>query len=128
MNEDQKNLISIPGLNEVLDGGLITKQSYLIQGGPAKGKSTVISLGGVRKTNLCVQFLKKAASYLPDNIIFLLYLEINEELQKAIGVLKKKLSDFGKSIRRFHITGIGIQAGEKLFGFGEVLSGIPQAN
>lgn len=68
------------------------------------------------------------ASYLADNIIFLRYLEINGELQKAIGVLKKRLSDFEKSIRRFNITGEGIQVGEKLSGFRGILSGTPQAN
>lgn len=68
------------------------------------------------------------ASYLADNIIFLRYLEMNGELQKAIGVLKKRLSDFEKSIRRFHITKEGIQVGDKLSGFRGILSGTPQAS
>lgn len=68
------------------------------------------------------------ASYLADNIIFLRYLEMDGELQKAIGVLKKRLSDFEKSIRRFHITSEGIQVGDKLSGFRGILSGTPQAN
>ncbi|MDR9415247.1 MAG: ATPase domain-containing protein [Gracilimonas sp.] len=68
------------------------------------------------------------ASYLADNIIFLRYFEMDGELQKAIGVLKKRLSDFEKSIRRFHITKDGIRVGDKLSGFRGILSGIPQAN
>ena len=66
------------------------------------------------------------ASYLADNIIFLRYLELNGELNKAIGVLKKRLSDFEKSIRRFKITADGIKVGDKLENMRGSLSGIPQ--
>ncbi len=65
------------------------------------------------------------ASYLADNIIFLRYYEMDGELQKAIGVLKKRLSDFEKSIRRFYITKDGIHVGDKLSGFRGILSGTP---
>jgi circadian clock protein KaiC len=68
------------------------------------------------------------ASDLADNIIFLRYLEMEGELQKAIGILKKRLSDFEKSIRRFHITKDGINVGDKLSGFSGILSGAPQAH
>ncbi|MEX0724098.1 MAG: ATPase domain-containing protein [Gracilimonas sp.] len=67
------------------------------------------------------------ASYLADNIIFLRYLEIEGELQKAIGVLKKRLSDFEKSIRKFDITKDGIHVSDKLSGFKGILSGAPEA-
>ena len=67
------------------------------------------------------------ASYLADNIIFLRYLEMDGELQKAIGVLKKRLSDFEKSIRKFDITKDGIHVGDKLSGFKGILSGTPEA-
>ncbi|HET8866493.1 MAG TPA: ATPase domain-containing protein [Gracilimonas sp.] len=67
------------------------------------------------------------ASYLADNIIFLRYLEMEGELQKAIGVLKKRLSDFEKSIRKFDITKDGIHVGDKLTGFKGILSGAPEA-
>lgn len=68
------------------------------------------------------------ASYLADNIVFLRYYEMEGELQKAIGVLKKRLSDFEKSIRRFYITNNGIRVGEKLSGFRGILSGAPLPN
>ena len=38
-------------------------------------------------------------SYLADNIVFLRYLEIQGELRRAIGVLKKRLSSFEPSAR-----------------------------
>lgn len=66
------------------------------------------------------------ASYLADNILFLRYIEVDGELQKVIGVLKKRLSDFEKSLRRFLITSDGIQVGEKLTGLKGILSGIPE--
>ncbi len=66
------------------------------------------------------------ASYLADNIIFLRYLELNGELQKVIGVLKKRMSDFEKGIRRFDITPQGLKVGKPLKGIKGILSGIPQ--
>ena len=66
------------------------------------------------------------ASYLADNIIFLRYLEVSGQMQKAIGVLKKRLSGFEKSIREFEITSDGVQVGEKLENMRGILSGIPE--
>ncbi|MDR8389624.1 hypothetical protein NC796_00655 [Aliifodinibius sp. S!AR15-10] len=66
------------------------------------------------------------ASYLADNIIFLRYLEINGEMKKAIGVLKKRLSDFEKSIREFVITSEGIKVGQPLTNLRGILSGVPE--
>jgi circadian clock protein KaiC len=65
------------------------------------------------------------ASYLADNIIFLQYIEINSELKKAIGVLKKRLSDFEKYIREFKITSNGISVLEPLTNYQGILSGNP---
>ncbi|MHB0874991.1 MAG: ATPase domain-containing protein [Anaerolineae bacterium] len=65
-------------------------------------------------------------SYLADNIVFLRYLEIQGELRKAIGVLKKRLSDFEKSLRQFEITRYGIKVGEPLTDLRGILSGTPE--
>ncbi|HEY4439007.1 MAG TPA: ATPase domain-containing protein [Candidatus Elarobacter sp.] len=57
-------------------------------------------------------------SYLADNILFLRYVErvIGEaiELRKGIGVLKKRLSDFQKTLREFEVAHDGIRIGEAL--------------
>ncbi len=66
------------------------------------------------------------ASYLADNIIFLRYLEVEGELRKAIGVLKKRLGDFERTLREFSITKYGIKVGEPLRGLRGILQGIPQ--
>ena len=64
-------------------------------------------------------------SYLADNLIFLRYLELKGELHKAIGVLKKRVSDFERTLREFKITKYGIKVGEPLTQLREILQGIP---
>lgn len=66
------------------------------------------------------------ASYLADNIIYLRYLGLNGELRKSIGILKKRLSDFEKTIREFEITGGGIKLGAPLTNISGILSGTPR--
>jgi circadian clock protein KaiC len=65
-------------------------------------------------------------SYLCDNLLFLRYLEVYGELRKAIGVLKKRVGDFGKALREMQITSEGIQVGEPLSGLRGVLTGTPE--
>lgn len=65
-------------------------------------------------------------SYLADNILFLRYLEIQGELRKAIGVLKKRLSDFEKTLREYEITRYGIKVGRPLTQLRGLLSGQPE--
>ncbi|MDX1586231.1 MAG: ATPase domain-containing protein, partial [Balneolaceae bacterium] len=67
------------------------------------------------------------ASYLADNIIYLRYLEINGELRKAIGVLKKRMSDFERSIREFDITEGGLKVGPKMANLHGILTGLPES-
>lgn len=62
-------------------------------------------------------------SYLADDIVFLRYLEINGQIRKAIGVLKKRLSDFEKTLREFEITKYGIHIGKPLTGLRGILRG-----
>jgi circadian clock protein KaiC len=65
-------------------------------------------------------------SYLCDNLVFLRYLEIDGELRKAIGVLKKRLGDFEKTLREVRITGEGVRLGSPLSGLRRVLTGTPE--
>ncbi len=55
-------------------------------------------------------------SYLADTIILLRYMEAEGELRKSVGVLKKRTSDFEKSVRAFDITEDGIRVGEPMRG------------
>jgi circadian clock protein KaiC len=67
-------------------------------------------------------------SYLADNIVFLRYLEINGELQKSIGVLKKRYGDFETALRELSIDADeGLTVGDQLKGYRGLLTGIAEA-
>lgn len=65
-------------------------------------------------------------SYLSDNIVFFRYIEFQGELRKAIGVLKKRLSSFERTIREFEISKYGIKVGEPLKNLSGILTGNPK--
>ena len=65
-------------------------------------------------------------SYLVDNVIFLRYLEIHGEIRKAIGVLKKRTSDFEKTLRELSITRYGLKVGKPLTELRGILRGVPE--
>ncbi|MDF5713104.1 MAG: ATPase domain-containing protein [Rhizonema sp. NSF051] len=65
-------------------------------------------------------------SYLADTIIFLRYLEMQGELRRTIGVLKKRMSDFEKTLREFEITRYGIKVGKPLTHLRGLLTGVPE--
>jgi circadian clock protein KaiC len=67
-------------------------------------------------------------SYMSDNIIFLRYLEREGEMTKALGVLKKRLGDFEKTLRELTITPEGIRVGPKLSAMRGILAGMPVWN
>ncbi len=69
-------------------------------------------------------------SYLAGNIIYLRYMERRNEAKvlevgRCIGVLKKHLSDFEKTVREFQITSASIQGGEPIVGLRGILSTMP---
>lgn len=68
----------------------------------------------------------EGVSYLADNVIFLRYIEVRGELQKAIGVLKKRSGNFEKTLRRLQITRYGLKVGPPLTGLHGILSGTPE--
>ncbi|ADQ14504.1 ATPase domain-containing protein [Halanaerobium hydrogeniformans] len=65
-------------------------------------------------------------SFIADNLIFLRYLEIQGKLEKAIGVLKKRMSGFENTMRKFEITEEGIKVGKPLENLRGILSGNPE--
>lgn len=66
-------------------------------------------------------------SYLADNVVVMRYIERNEEgtaeIGRAIGILKKRLSDFEKTLRPFELTAEGIKIGQPLAHLGGLLGG-----
>ena len=65
-------------------------------------------------------------SYIADTIIFMRYLELRGELRRAVGVLKKRLSDFEKTLREFEITSHGLKIGKPLIELRGILTGAPE--
>ena len=66
-------------------------------------------------------------SYLTDTVIVLKYFEFGGSLHKAIGTLKKRLSDHEKTLREFAITPRGLRVGEPLPMVRGILRGEPEA-
>ena len=65
-------------------------------------------------------------SYLADNVLFLRYLETAGQLRKAVGVLKKRMSDFENNLRELEITRYGVKVGRPLTNLRGILTGTPQ--
>jgi len=65
-------------------------------------------------------------SYLADTIIVMRYLEFRAELLKTIGVLKKRTSDFERTMRELKITPHGLKLGEPLLRLKGLLTGDSQ--
>lgn len=87
--------------------------------------ATVIIINEIANLTGDFSATEVGVSFLADNIIFLRYLEIRGEMRKAIGVLKKRLSDYERYLREFSITSKGVAVGEPLVGLRGILSGIP---
>ncbi|MCX8026439.1 MAG: hypothetical protein N3A62_01105 [Thermodesulfovibrionales bacterium] len=87
----------------------------------------VVVLLSVETHNLTGEFrlTDYEISYLADNIIFLRYIEVDGMMSKAIGVLKKRLSDFEKGLYEFQITNKGIRIGKPLSNLKGILTGTP---
>lgn len=88
--------------------------------------ATVIFINDVEAITGDFRATEVGASYLCDNLLFLRYVEMDGELRKVIGVLKKRLGDFGKSIRELEIRGEGLRVGAPLTGLRGVLTGTPE--
>lgn len=65
-------------------------------------------------------------SYLADAVLMLRYIELDGELRKTIGTLKKRTGDFEKTLREFDITGQGLSVGAPLKGLRGIISGVPE--
>lgn len=74
---------------------------------------------------------ESSISYLADNVLFMRYLEQHSgsgvSLGKTIGVLKKRLTDFGKEVRVLEFTSDGLRVGPPLVGVSSILTDVPVA-
>jgi circadian clock protein KaiC len=65
-------------------------------------------------------------SPLADNIVFLRYIELRGRLERAIGVLKRRVSSFETSLRELEITPRGLHVGRPLTELRGILTGNPE--
>ena len=65
-------------------------------------------------------------SYLADNIFFIRYMGETGEIRRSIGVLKKRASDFERTVREMKITSEGVEVGKPLTNLKGALGSIPE--
>ncbi|WP_247002165.1 ATPase domain-containing protein [Halosolutus gelatinilyticus] len=87
---------------------------------------TVILVSETRDITGPFQVTAEGLSYLGDTILFLQHIEVDGQMHKAIGVLKKRTSDFERTMREFQITEYGVQIGDQLTELRGILSGTPE--
>jgi circadian clock protein KaiC len=64
-------------------------------------------------------------SYMADNVLMLRYFEARGAVEKSLSVFKKRGSGHETTLRRFRITGSGVEVGNVLANFQGVLTGVP---
>jgi circadian clock protein KaiC len=65
-------------------------------------------------------------SYLADSLLFLRYIELDGEIRKAVGVLKKRLSGFERTLRELEIDDSGLHVGDPMTDLRGILTGTPE--
>jgi circadian clock protein KaiC len=85
---------------------------------------TMIMISEVQSITGEFRATEAGIGHLVDNIVFLRYIETSGELRRTIGILKKRTSDFDKSLCEFEITRRGIKVGSPLSMMGGILGGV----
>ncbi len=90
---------------------------------------TVILINEIETLNGDFRITEVGISYLADNIVFIRYLErqfhTRTEIRKAIGVIKKRVSNFEKNLRELDITRYGIKVSKPIRGLRGILTAMP---
>ncbi|MDZ7747279.1 MAG: ATPase domain-containing protein [Halobacteriales archaeon] len=87
---------------------------------------TTILIDEVRGLAGSLDATDEKVSYLADNIVFLRYVEMDGEIRKVVGVLKKRFSGFEQSPRELQIDTDGVTLSETLTNRRGILSGVPE--
>ncbi|MEX1196409.1 MAG: ATPase domain-containing protein [Pseudohongiellaceae bacterium] len=116
IEEDKLELViidSITGFELTLEGDQVLNHSLhaFIKTLSRLGVA-VILINQNRAITGDVQISERDISYIADNVIYLRYVQTNGGLDKVIGVLKKRLSDFDTRQHQFEITQGGIRIGD----------------
>ncbi len=124
-NTDIVMIDSIAGYKLSMQGNdLLTHLHILTKYLRLKGV-TVILINEVHRLADPIRATESEISYLMDSIIYMRYIEQEGELLRAIGVLKKRISDFEKSMRKFEFSSYGISVSKPLKALRGLLTGSP---
>jgi len=120
----------IAGYKNAIKGGeddveLRRRLRALIQG-LVRANASVVLVDQRREVTGLPEPTSESVSYLADNIVFQNYIEVEGELQRVVGVLKKRVGGFETVPRRFEITADGLEVGEPVSGMHGVFEGIPE--
>lgn len=119
-------LDSLAGYEVTVRGREVRERMHALVKNLARNGVTVLLVNEVEAMTGQFRVSEKGISYLSDNIVFLRYVELDGYLKKAIGVLKKRLSDFERTLRLFDITPYGVKVGDPFNGLQGVLLGTPE--
>ncbi|WP_371865601.1 ATPase domain-containing protein [Dictyobacter alpinus] len=114
---------SIAGYSVSLRGSNVSTQLHALCKYLQNMGTAVILVNEVQSIAGELQVSDLAISYLADNIVFLRYLELKGEIRKVIGVLKKRLSNFERTLREIEMTRYGIKVGRPMTNLQGILTG-----
>lgn len=108
---------SVSGYNMTIEGGDLIERLHAL-GRFLQNVGVTVFLVDELKDITQFSASEAGISYLADNAIFLRYVERRTgegiTLNKGIGILKKRLGDFEKSLRDFAITDHGVRVGKPI--------------
>lgn len=110
-------LDSVSGYRMSVPGGDLAERLHAL-GRYLQNVGVTVLLVDELKELMSFRATEVGISYLADNLLFLRYVERvvdgSAQLGKGIGILKKRMSDFEKTVRDFAITSGGVRIGEVL--------------
>ncbi|MEM9955455.1 MAG: ATPase domain-containing protein [Chloroflexota bacterium] len=116
---------SISGYKLSVQGDDLIKQLHIQTKYLRMKGVTVILINEVHRLADPIRATEIEVSYLMDSIIYMRYIEVKGSLHRAVGVLKKRVSDFEKTMREFEFTQYGIRVSKPLTGLRGLLTGNP---
>lgn len=120
-------LDSLSGYGKSVTGGDLDRRTHALCRYLSNMGVTVLlvnEVGAIAGGELRVS--DQGISYLADAVVLLRYIELDGELRKTIGMLKKRTGDFERVLREFRITTNGIAVGPPLHGMRGILHGLPE--
>lgn len=115
IEEQQIKLVvldSISGFAMALDGDSLQERLHSFVKHLARLGVTVVLVNEVADMGGALRISETGISYLADNVIYLRYMEMNGELTKVMGILKKRLSAFDNACYSYRIGPHALTVGE----------------